>query len=260
MGRDVLLHERLLDQNKSEGVELAQVVEVGQAVGRVRIDLQQGVRAEEFAHGGDRLEVPAGFDLEFNAPIPGVDVHADLGQQSVEVGADTHRNPAVHPHRERARLLHHAAEKVDERPIRCPQLRIQHGCLERGLGHPVSHHEAHQGVNVVRGHSVRAQQRRREVVAYHVLAAVHVLGAVARRLPGHTFSPALGSVHRAHVHEQNDAHGLPAERGLEGPHKRHCNAVQGDRLQRDRLQRGRHVLHAARPGAPGRSAASVVKT
>ena len=56
----VVVGERLLDEQQVERVELGEVVGVVERVGRVGVDLEQQVVAEALADGGDRLDVQPG--------------------------------------------------------------------------------------------------------------------------------------------------------------------------------------------------------
>ena len=75
---DVLLRQRLLDQQQVELVELAEVGDVVARVGRVGVDLERHVGADQVADQAHRLDVPTGLDLELDAHVPVGDVAGDL--------------------------------------------------------------------------------------------------------------------------------------------------------------------------------------
>ena len=67
---DVLLVERLFDEQQVELVEPAQVLDVDSRIRRVGIDLERHVGADQLAHETHRLEIPARLDLELDATYP----------------------------------------------------------------------------------------------------------------------------------------------------------------------------------------------
>ena len=77
MAVPVLLFERLLVQQEVELVQLGQVGGVRPLVRLVRVRLQGDV-GPALANGGDRFDVPAGLDLQLDAPVALVDVAGDL--------------------------------------------------------------------------------------------------------------------------------------------------------------------------------------
>ncbi len=73
MAAQFLFGKRLLDQQEVEVVEPLEMARVGQGVRGVRVDLEEYVVAEPLADGANRLDVPAWFDLQFDAQVSGVE-------------------------------------------------------------------------------------------------------------------------------------------------------------------------------------------
>ncbi len=144
MRPDVLLDEGLLDQQQAEPVEFAQVVDIGDRVRGVRVDLQQAVRPEQFANGRDRLEVPARFDLQFDALVALGDVAGDLVEQLSDRRGDADGDAAVDP-------VPYRTEVPGEAGSRRAQLRVEQRGLDGGLRHAMADH---------RGEDARGRFRR----------------------------------------------------------------------------------------------------
>ena len=87
----VVLGQRLLDQQQVELVEAGEVLGVLAGVGGVGVDLQRHVRADHPADLGDRLDVPARLDLQLDAHVAVVDVAGDGGQQLVDASRGSRR-------------------------------------------------------------------------------------------------------------------------------------------------------------------------
>ena len=92
----VVLRQRLLDQQQAEVVEPGEVAGVGEAVGGVGVDLEQHVVAEALADGAHRLDVPAGLDLELDPQVAVGEVAGDGVEQRRRPSgdADATRRPA----------------------------------------------------------------------------------------------------------------------------------------------------------------------
>ncbi len=130
MAADVLLLQRLLDQQQAERVEPAQLGDVRQRVRGVGVDLEQQLVAEAFAHGTDRLHVPAGLDLQLDARVPLGHVSLDGVQELGDRVHDADRDPARH------RVPGGAQRGGERRPLGA-QFGVEHRHLQRRLGHPV---------------------------------------------------------------------------------------------------------------------------
>ena len=254
MRGDVLLGEGLLDEQQVERVEAGEQRDVVGRVRRVRVDLEQPARAELLAHGPDRHEVPAGLDLELDAPVALLDVARDLVEELLEGRRDADRDAAVHP-------LPLGAEQLAHRAALRAQLGVEHGRLERPLRHPVARDERER-----RGHgcrerhgcaararslgrrrpggirsrvrpgrpgmpAVRAEERRAEVVLDDGCRTGDVLARVERVATGDALAPAVARI-GDDVHEEHLAHGLAPEGGLERPDEGHLEAMQLDALDR----------------------------
>ena len=68
------------------------MLSIGPAVGRIGINLQRGVGADELAHSGDVLNIAAGLYLEFDADVSVVDIALHGSKEVVDriVNADAH--------------------------------------------------------------------------------------------------------------------------------------------------------------------------
>jgi hypothetical protein len=91
----LLLGERLLEEDEVERVELGEVGRIGQAVRAVRVHLQGEVVAEALAHGGDRLDVPTGGDLQLDAQVALVEMTFDDLEELVDGPGDPDGDAAV---------------------------------------------------------------------------------------------------------------------------------------------------------------------
>ena len=84
---EVFLVERLLDEQQAVFVEPGEVIEVVTPVGRVRVHLQHQVVAETVPNRLHRLQVPAGLDLQLDAPVAGLEVSRSTDVQQLVDGA-----------------------------------------------------------------------------------------------------------------------------------------------------------------------------
>ena len=91
---DVVLGQRLFDQQQAELVETGEVGAVGAAIGGVGVDLERRVGADQFAHGGHLLDVGSRLDLQLDAHVAVVDVALYRGEQIVGRVVDAHADPA----------------------------------------------------------------------------------------------------------------------------------------------------------------------
>ena len=204
---EVVLGERLLDQQQVELVEVSEVGEVVARVGGVGVDLQRRVRPDQPAHSGDRFEVAARLDLQLDADVAVLDVAADrveqLADRGVDADADATRDPRPPD-----------AEEFGERAPGGAQLGVEDGHLERRLGHRVAtngleHAGDRRGVEVV-----HAGESWRQHLPDHERCAVDVLRRVRRLVAGDALPPALGDgavVLDLGADEQDAPAGLHAE-------------------------------------------------
>ena len=185
VAEQVVLGQRLLDQQKVELVEPGEVVGVGAGVGGVGVDLQRCVRPDEAAHGGDGLEVAAGLDLQLDADVAVVHVAGHGGEQLVDGVVDADADAARD-----ARSLD--AEQVGERAVGGAQLGVEHGHLQRRLRHRVAANRFQHGGDRRRGEVVDRRQARREDLADDERRPVDVLRRVRRLVAGDALAPSLG--------------------------------------------------------------------
>jgi len=92
----VVLGQRLLQQEEVELVELPQQLRVGEGVCRVGIRLEHHLRTELAADRPDRLDVPARLDLDLDPRVALGEVAGDGGQQGVHRVVDADRHPGCH--------------------------------------------------------------------------------------------------------------------------------------------------------------------
>ncbi len=159
---------------------------VGAAVGGVGIDLERGVGTDQIADGGDLLDVVARLDLQLDADVAVVDVALHRGEQFVDRVVDADADAARD-------AGGGGAEEVGERAALRPELGVEHGHLERALGHRMTVQFGEAGSHVGRFERAAGHQPGEQVVDHHVLGAVDVLGGVARLAQCHAFTPALGA-------------------------------------------------------------------
>ena len=104
VAEQVLLLERLLDEEQIEVVELGEVSRVTQRVRGVGVDLQQHLVTEALSDGADHLHIPAGFDLELDPDVPLRDVAVHRVEQGGYRVHDPDRDAARHAVARRAQF------------------------------------------------------------------------------------------------------------------------------------------------------------
>ena len=129
MTADVVLGQRLLDEQQVEGVQGGQLARLRQGVGRVRVHLQQDV-AEPLANRAYRLDVPALLDLQLDPLVALGQVAVHGVEQLRHRLHDAHGDAAGDPGPGGAQVL-------SQRQAGRPEFGVQHGGLQRGLGHQV---------------------------------------------------------------------------------------------------------------------------
>ena len=221
--------------SRSKASSLARCSASWRGVGGVGVDLQGHIGSDQVADGGDRLEVEAGLDLQLDADVAVVEVAGDRGQQGVDGRVDADADAA----RDAVAL---DAEEVGERAVLGAQLGVEHGHLQRRLGHRVAADRLQDRGDVGRSQGGDVSQARRQHLADHEGRAVDVLRGVGRLVAGDALAPAL----RRHAvaldlgpHEQDPAAGLGSEAGLE----------RGDERQTDLPQLAQSGGHDAPPAA-----------
>ena len=93
VAEQVFLVERLLDEEQAVFVEPCEMIEIVAPVRRVRVHLQHQLVAEMVPNRLHRLQVPAGLDLQLDAPVSGPEVALDHVQQLVDGARDAHGDP-----------------------------------------------------------------------------------------------------------------------------------------------------------------------
>ena len=219
----VVLWQRLLDEQQAELVELGEVLEVLASVRRVRVHLQRDV-GPALAYLARRLDVPPRLDLQLDPAIAGLDVLLDLCEQRPHpvrdvVGRDPDRDSAVdlracRPEVRRKRLALLAELGVEDRS------------LDRSLGHRVTTHWAHR---IACRHRVAGPPDAREqMVSDQWQAGVDIFGGVQRRARGHALGPAVDASLGAGSDEQDVSVDLQRKRGTERADERQAYAQQLD--------------------------------
>ena len=229
MTGDVVLRQRLLDEQQPERIEPGQMGRITERVGAVGVDLEEHLVTEALPHGGDRVDVPTGLDLELDPPIAGADVAIDRVEQLGDAGHDPDRDAAVDP-------VADGAEVGGERASGGPQLGVEHGHLECGLGHRMTLDRRQPGGNARRGQRVGGEQPGEQEAPDRILGAVDVLGGVQRLLHGDALAPTFG-VGRGHLHQQCVAFVLDAERRAERGDEGQPNPAQLDLVELHGLAR-----------------------
>ena len=172
----VVLGQRLFDQQQIERVQPAQHPGIGQRVGRVGVDLQQDQLAEPLPDGLHRRDVPAGFDLQLDPDVAVGQVVAHHVEQGGDRRLDADRDAGRYRGPDRP-------EVAGERLPGAAQLRVQHGHLQRGLRHPVPDDRLEQRIDQLGG-DVPAGRRRRPAAAGSGSGATHL--PLHRRTPSCT--------------------------------------------------------------------------
>ena len=184
MSADVVLGQRLLDQEQVELVELRQLRSVGQGVGGVGVDLQEDLR-EALANRADRLDVVPGLDLELDAAVALREIAADDLDELGRILVDADRDAAVDGGT-------HGSEVLGQRDAGDPKLGVEDGHLERRLRHRMTVERPEELRDLVRGDVAGLEETRQQVTAQDVLGAVGVLRGVERSGHRDALTPAFG--------------------------------------------------------------------
>ena len=184
MAADVLLRQRLLDQQQAEPSSCASRSASRAGVRGVRIDLEEDV-SEPLADRAHRLDVLPGLDLELDPAVALFEVALDGAQELVHVLVDADRDTAVD-------LGASAAEVLAEGHSLRTELGVEDGHLERALRHRVPAHAPQRRRDELSGHVALREQSRQQVLANHVVGAADVLVRVERLAERDALAPALG--------------------------------------------------------------------
>jgi hypothetical protein len=220
MAAQVVLGERLLDQQQVERVELGQPSCVAQGVGGVRVDLQEQVVAEALPHRAHRLDVPAGLDLQLDPDVALVEVAADDVEQLRNRVHDPDGDTGWH-------AVTHRAEERRERLPRRAQLRVEQRHLDGGLRHRVALDRLEDVRDLPRRDVPGGEQPGEQEPAYDVLRGVDVLVGVQRRVHGDALAPAV-AVRSERADQQRLLRRLGPERRPERRDQRQRDAAQLD--------------------------------
>ena len=220
MTAQVVLRQRLLDEQQVVRVEPRELAGVSQRVGGVGVDLQGDV-TEPLADRGDRCDVPARLDLELDPQVTLRQVGVDRVEQLRHGVHDADADPGGDG-------VAHRAEVVREAAPGRAQLGVEHRQLERRLGHLVALDRLERGRDAGSGQPVaHGREARDEEAAQHLGGPVDVLGAVERLAHRDALAPALG-LGRLHPDQQHLPPGDGPEGGAERRHQRQLDAVEVD--------------------------------
>ncbi len=150
MVQDVVMLQRLLDQQQVELVQFGQVVGVGQVIDAVGIHLELEL-GPGVAHGARRFDVPTGLDLELDTLVAVPQVGVDHLEQGVDVLLDADADADGHTV---ARAAQHLGEAYTARLAKeVPRRKFQ-----PGLGHAVAAHFGKRGRDIFRSLQVGFEQ------------------------------------------------------------------------------------------------------
>ena len=99
----VVLGQRLLDKEQVEGIHRCKNLRVIARVGLIRVRLHRHVRPG-LTDCANRLDIPAGLYLEFDAPVAGIDIGRDLLEEGIDARGDSHGDTAIHLIADRAEI------------------------------------------------------------------------------------------------------------------------------------------------------------
>ena len=216
---DVIVIQRLFVEEQVELVQLGQVIGVGEVIDAVAVDLQHEI-GPTISDGGGWFDVPARFDLDFDAFVAFGQVAVDAFQErgnvlfDADADADLHTIPRTAQELGQAHVLHAGKE-------------IPHGELKAGFGHAIGAHACEDPAHVLGRGDVGGQQHRPQELLLHqprrLVGFLVVPGAVAHR----RLAPA-GHAVGVHAHDDGIAAVvIPAARLKAGDIGK-CNAAQFD--------------------------------
>ena len=93
---DVLLGKWLLDEQQIEFVETCEMCGIVDRIRGVGVNLEHEVVTELAAHRTNGLDVVTGFDFQFDAHVPVVEISAHDAQQRIDRRLDSDRHTAHH--------------------------------------------------------------------------------------------------------------------------------------------------------------------
>ena len=216
---EVVLGQRLLDEEEVEGVERLQPGRVLQAVRGVGVDLEQQVATEALPHRSHGLDVPARLDLQLHPPVALVDVAADDVEEGRDRPGDADGDAGGH-------LRSGRAEHGRQRSPIAPSTGVEHRHLHRRLRHPVPAHRG-QAISDACRREVLLGEQREKMLGQHVAGAVDVLGGVERLGHGRALAPAVLVV-GDQAHEEL---ALDRAHAVRGPERRHEGHVDREQLR-----------------------------
>ena len=148
---EVVLLERLLDQQQVEAVQLGERLGVRQRVCRVGVDLQRD-RSERIAHRGGVGDVATGLDLDLDPHVSLVEIASRRPRRAPRGRAGCRRHARRHP-------VVHGAEVLPQRSALAAQRRVEHRELQAGLGHAVARRTVRARLRPSSGDSVWRSSR-----------------------------------------------------------------------------------------------------
>ena len=216
---NVVVPQRLLDHQQVELVEAAQVLDLIESVGGVRIATERDVRPLR-SNSFENIHIPARLDLDFDAPVARIQFYLDFFQKLLHRVLNSNRNTA----------RDFASGPSQQLPQRQPLLScfgIPQRIFNRSLRHAMGANLAHEHRPFTPRFDLTPNDRRREIARNRRPSAVNPFTAVKRILAGHAFAPSINSPAMS-GDEKNAAAVSASETGLKKVDQRHANFAQSD--------------------------------
>ena len=214
--------ERLLDHQQIIGVELAEVIRVGERVGRVGVDREHDPRVPPADLADDR-DVRARLDLELDAAVAETEIATHALVQGVHAGLDAQAHSDLDP-------VAHSSDETGDGLAAQPRDEVHERELDSRLGHGVAAERAEARSQVVQVADLLAEDRGAQVVADDVARGADRLVAVEGGLPGHAFAPSrMAAGIEPDQEDEPRRHGSEAH--LEGLEQGQAHEAQLERVQ-----------------------------
>ena len=218
---DVVVGERLLDQEQAEIVERLERRQVVERVGRIRIDLKRdrGIAVANPAHD---VDIPARRDLELDAPVAFVEVAGDQVQQGFDAALDSQADS-------REDLGAAASQQGMQRLATSARQEVPACHFQSGTREAISLDSTIEAGQLFDGRPFSPQHERGQKIAENVPAGLGGLGTVIRVGRTGAFAPAGHAVGDDPDQDVVEVF-LAAGAGLERPDQRKANDPELDLL------------------------------
>ena len=220
---DVVVRERLLDHHQVEIVELAQVVDIGERVGGVRVRHQLD-GGEALAHLPDHVHIPAGLDLHLDALVAGGEFGLDFFEE-LRHGILNADGDAAGDFAARA-----AADQLPQRQVLDARFQVPDGSFEAAARHVVAADVFGEREDIAGGRERLAEHARRHVVLQDGPRRGGPLLVIKGIFAGRDFAPS-GDAVGGDFDEDDVAAVGAAEAGFEEVHQRHADLVQHNAVE-----------------------------